>query len=180
LRTRTGYFLEIRKHTEIGSVEDVGREIADKIGGIDPGLKSCSVDIFFKVKNNLFCLDVFEFFSRYFTLSRTESDLQFREFLKEDYFWLSRELYENRSAGVSINHSNHVSIQAKVSLLNVNRMEFNNQYLVEKSPEKTPGVRIDLLPGIDAFPGKVLTDPRGVVLLLEAARKIEERFKRRY
>jgi hypothetical protein len=180
LKTRTGYFLEIKKYAEIGSVIDIGNEIRQNIGGIIQGIQSCKVDIEFKVKNDVFCLDVADFFARYFNLSRIESDLKFREFRKEDYFWLSRELYEKQVASVFINHNNQTSIHANVSLENTTTLEFNNQYLVEKSPAKSPAVRIDLLPDIDNFPEMILTDPRGVELIEESARNIEEKFKRRY
>jgi hypothetical protein len=180
LKTKTGYFLEITKHAEIGSVKDIGNEIGKKIGGIKQGLKSIKVDIYFKVKNNVFCLDVVEFFSRYFNLSRIEPDLKFREFRKEDYFWLSRELYENQVAKVFINHKNQVSINSNISLLNITNPEFDNQYLVDKLPTKSPTISIDLLPDINKFPGMVLTEPEGVEVLLESARNIEERFKKRY
>jgi hypothetical protein len=180
LRTRTGYFLEITKHAEIGIVEDIGDEIKRKIGGIKQGIKSCKVDIYFKVKNDVFCLDVVEFFSRYFNLSRIESDLKFREFRKEDYFWLSRELYENQNANVLFNPNNHISINANIGLVNVTKPEFKNQFLVEKSPIKPPTIRIDLLPYLDNFSEMVLADPRGIELILQSARKIEEKFKKGY
>jgi len=180
LKTRTGYFLEIKKYAEIGSVIDIGNEIRHDIAGIKQGIQSCKVDIEFKAKNNVFCLDVVDFFSRYFNLSRIESDLKFREFRKEDYFWLSRELYENQVADVFVNHNNQTSIHANVSLVNIATLEFNNQYLVEKSPLKSPAIRIDLLPDIDKFPEMILTDPRGVELIQASARNIEEKFKKKY
>jgi len=180
LKTRTGYFLEITKHAEIGSVEDIGNEIERKIGGIKQGIKSCKVDIYFKVKNDVFCLDVFEFFSRYFNLSRIEPEMKFRKFIKEDYFWLSRELYENQHAKVLFNPNNHVSINANIDLVNITKPEFKNQFLVEKSPIQAPTIRIDLLPDIDKFSGMILTDHWGIELIFESTRKIEERFKRKY
>jgi hypothetical protein len=179
-KTRTGYFLEITKHAEIGTVKDIGNEIDQKIGGIKQGLKSCKIDIYFKRQNDVFCLDVVEFFSKYFKLSRIESDLKFREFRKEDYFWLSRELFEHHNAKVLINPNNHVSINSNISLLNIIKPEFKNQYLVEKSQKKPPTVRIDLLPDIDKLSGLVLTDLRGIELILESVQKIEDKFKGRY
>ena len=180
MKKRTGYFLEITKHAEIGTLEDIGNEIKRKIGGIKQGIKSCKVDIYFKAKNDVFCLDVVEFFSRYFNLSRIESDLKFREFRKEDYFWLSRELYENQKANVLFNPTNHISINANIGLVNITKPEFKNQFLVGKSPMQPPTVRIDLLPYIDNYPGMVLADHRGIELILESARKIEEKFKKGY
>jgi hypothetical protein len=180
LKTRSGYFLEMKKHTEIGSVTDMGAEIEKTIGGLTQGLKSCEVDIEFKIKNDIFCLDVVEFFSRYFDLSRIESDLGFRAFRKEDYFWLSRELFENKVAKVFLNYNNQVSITSNIRLLDVADLQFKNQYLVETSPMKSPAVSIDLLPDIANFPGMVLTDPAGVEILHGAARYIEDRFKRSY
>lgn len=180
VKTRSGYFLDIKKHTEIGSLTDMGVEIRKSIGGLKQGLKACEADIEFKVKNDVFCLDVVEFFSRYFDLSRVEPDMNFREFRKEDYFWLSRELYENKVAKVFLNYNKQVSIIVNIRLLNVANLEFNNQYLVERSPMKSPALSIDLLPDISNFPGMVLTDPEGVEIILGAAHHIEERFKRNY
>lgn len=180
MRTRTGYFLEIIKHAEIGKVEDIGNEIERKISGIKQGIKSCKVDIYFKVKTDVFCLDVFEFFSRYFNLSRIEPEMKFREFIKEDYFWLSRELYENQNANVLFNPNNYVSINANIGLVNITNPYFKNQFLVEKSPVKTPAIRIDLLPDSYKFPGMALTDSWGIELIFESVRMIEEKFKKGY